>query len=148
MGLSIFSIIEVISFLKNNDYDKFNFKDELAIIYANDIEILFELCNGSISEELGEIAVSVLGNLENCISKAQIWLEHFNVKKDKAFTNAFDNGFEVSGIYFGKYGVGHQQKPLCEGFTISFNAINYYPCQFTVKFYRNMHPFAVEEWVQ
>ena len=64
MGLSIFSITEVISFLKNNDYDKFNFKDELAIIYANDIEILFELCNGSISEELGEIAVSVLENLE------------------------------------------------------------------------------------
>lgn len=83
MGLSIFSITEVISFLKNNDYDKFNFKDELAIIYANDIEMLFELCNGSISEELGEIAVSVLENLENCISKAQIWLEHFNVKKTR-----------------------------------------------------------------
>ncbi|MDE5741315.1 MAG: hypothetical protein K2H90_02585, partial [Oscillospiraceae bacterium] len=117
------------------------------IIYTDETEILFEINNDSIPDELTELAVSVLKNFDDCIKKSYNWLQHFNLKNDKWYSNALEEGFELYGIYFGKYGYGHQQKPLTYGFTISLKTKNDYPCIFTAKFRENMHPFAVEEWV-
>ena len=53
-------------------------------------------------------------------------------------------------MYFGTYTYGHEPEPVTNGFTLSFKAAGeYFPCKFTVKFCRNdMHPFAVEEWLE
>ena len=147
MSISICTYDEIINLLSNKKYDKFKFTNTYAIIYTDDAEILFEINNGSISDELAELAIDVLKNLDKCIKKAYNWLQHFNLKNDRWYSNALEEGFELYGIYFGKYGYGHQQKPLTDGFTISFKTKNDYPCIFTVKFRENMQPFAVEEWV-
>ncbi|MDE5860897.1 MAG: hypothetical protein K2H28_01745 [Ruminococcus sp.] len=99
------------------------------------------------SDENIELAIKVLKELKKCVDIAYKWLEHFNLKNDRWYPDALDEGFEISGIYVGKYECGHFRKPLKEGFTITFSTKNSYPCEFTVKFYKNMHPFAVEEWV-
>ena len=135
MSISICTYDEIINLLSNKKYDKFKFTNTYAIIYTDDAEILFEINNGSISDELAELAIDVLKNLDKCI------------KNDRWYSNALEEGFELYGIYFGKYGYGHQQKPLIDGFTISFKTKNDYSCIFTVKFRENMQPFAVEEWV-
>ena len=57
-------------------------------------------------------------------------------------------GYATGKDPFGKFEYGHQPKPATDGFTISFRTVNYYPCVFTVKFHKNMHPFAIEEWVE
>lgn len=147
MSISIYTFDEIINLLSNKKYDKFKFTNTYAIIYTDETEILFEINNDSIPDELTELAVSVLKNFDDCIKKSYNWLQHFNLKNDKWYSNALEEGFELYGIYFGKYGYGHQQKPLTYGFTISFKTKNDYPCIFTAKFRENMHPFAVEEWV-
>lgn len=147
MNIPIYTYDEIIDLLSNKKYDKFKFTNTYAIIYTDDAEILFEINNGSISDELAELAISVLKNLEECVKKSYNWLKDFYLKNDRWYSNALEEGFELYGIYFGEYGYGHQQKPLTDGFTISFNTKNDYPCIFTVKFRKNMHPFAVEEWV-
>lgn len=147
MSISICTFDEIINLLLNKKYDKFKFTNTYAIVYTDDAEILFEINNGSISNELAELAISVFKNLDEYIKKAYKWLQNFNLKNDRWHSNALDEGVELYGIYFGKYGYGHQQKPLTDGFTISFKAKNDYPCIFTVKFRENMHPFAIEEWV-
>lgn len=146
---SICTYDEIINLLSNKKYDKFKFTNTYTIVYTDtdDTEILFEINNGSISDELAELAIDVFKNLDNCIKKAYNWLDHFYLKNDKWYSKALDGGVEIYGIYFGKYGYGHQPKPLTDGFTISFITQKEYPCIFTVKFRKNMQPFAVEEWV-
>ncbi len=134
--------------MKNRNFEKFYFENDCAYIYSPETdEIIIEAPNNKISDEVIELAIKVFNERDKCASIAYKWLEHFNLKNDRWYPDALDKGFEISGIYFGKYGYGHQQKPFTEGFTISFRTINYYPCNFTVKFHKNMHPFAVEEWV-
>ncbi len=146
--IQAYSIPEVISFLENKNFEKFRFANDYAYIYAFNIdEIIIESLDNKMSDETIQFVIKVLKELKKCVDIAYKWLEHFNLKNDRWYPDALDKGFEISGIYFGKYGYGHYQKPLTDGFTISFSTKNSYPCEFTVKFYKNMHPFAVEEWV-
>lgn len=139
---------EIISFLENKNFESFRIaKDHVSIYSNNGIEIVIEAESNKISAENTELAIKVLKNLNECVSLAHKWLEHFNLKNDKWHPDALDEGFEVNGIYFGKYGYGHWPM-LTKGFNISFSTKNYYPCDFTVKFHENMWPFAVEEWVE
>lgn len=144
----VFSLSEIIRFLENRNFEKFCFANDYAYIYSSKTdEIIIEAPNNQISDEVTELAIRVFKELDKYVSMAYKWLEHFNLKNDRWYPDSLDKGFEISGIYFGKYGYGHQQKPFTDGFTISFSTKNYYPCDFTVKYHKNMHPFAVEEWV-
>ena len=144
----IFSRPKIIGFLENRNFEKFYFAHDCAYIWSPNIdEIIIEAPDNKISDEVADLAIKVLKELDKCVSIAYEWLEHFNTKNNRWYPDALDNGFEISGLYFGKYGYGHQQKPFTDGFTISFSTKNYYPCNFTVKFHKSMHPFAVEEWV-
>ncbi len=144
-----YSIPEVIRFLENKNFENFGFTNDHAYINVLGVDecIIIESTDNKVSDETIELAVKVLKELKKCVDIAYKWLEHFNLKNDRWYPDALDKGFEISGIYFGKYGYGHYQKPLTDGFTISFITKNSYPCEFTVKFHKNMHPFAVEEWV-
>ena len=132
---------ELLSLLKEKRFDDFSFREDFAVVYADDIEILFELSDSGISDELADLAVKVIESLDRCVMLSHKWLENF--RED----DGLEDGFEINGMYFGKYGCGHQQHPLEEGFTITFAPINFHPCEFTVKFHKNLHPFAVEEYV-
>lgn len=94
--------------------------------------------------------IDVLYHFDKCIQKAHGWLEHISLKNDKWYPHALDQGFAVYGMYFGTYTYGHDPDPVTNGFTLSFKAAGeYFPCIFTVKFCRSdMHPFAVEEWLE
>lgn len=143
-----YSISKVISFLENRNFEKFDFVKDYAYINVSGLEeFIIEAPDNKVSNENTELAIKVLKELKKCVEIAHKWLEHFNLKNDRWYPDALDKGFEVSGIYVGKYGYGHFQQPLTEGFTITFSTKNSYPCEFTVKFHENMHPFAVEEWV-
>ena len=142
-----YSLSEIISFMENKNFDNFDIaKDHASINSDNGIDIVIEAQGNKISDENAELAIKVLKNLNECVNSAYKWLEHFNLKNGKRHSDALDGGFEISGIYFGKYGYGHWPM-LTDGFTISFSTQNYHPCDFTVKFHKNMWPFAVEEWV-
>lgn len=147
MSISICTMDEVIACLSSKNFETFNMFDSYAVVYVNDIEIIFETENGAVSDALCEFAVSVLNDMEACIGKAHNWLTHFNLKQDRWSPDALDAGFAVSGIYFGKFGYGNRLHARCDGFAISFDTVNPYACGFTVKFHGNKTPFAVEEWV-
>ncbi len=143
-----YSIPEVIRFLENKNFENFGFTNDHAYINVLGVEdIIIESTDNKVSDETIELAVKVLKELKKCVDIAYKWLEHFNLKNDRWYPDALDKGFEISGIYFGKYGYGHFINYMTDGFTISFITKNSYPCEFTVKFHKNMHPFAVEEWV-
>lgn len=142
-----YSLPEIINFLKNKNLEKFYIGNNYASIYSHKVdEIVIEAPDDKISDEKITFAIEVLKHLDECVRKAYRWLEHFNLKNDRWYPDALDKGFEISGLYFGRYACGHNYND--DGFTISFSTKNYYPCGFTVKFHKNMHPFAVEEWVE
>mgnify|MGYP003294341065 CR=1 FL=1 len=142
-----YSLSEIIRFLENKDYEKFIIADNYASVWSIDsMEIIIEAPDNIIPDKNAELTVKVLKNLDECVSKAHKWLEHFNIKKDRWYPNALDKGFEVNGIYTGSYDCGHYPSKTY-GFTITFGCVNSYPCDFTVKFHENLWPFAVEEWV-
>lgn len=144
-----YTLPKIIKFLEHREFEKFVISNHYAYIRCLQTEeIIIDAPDNQIPEETAEQAIEVLNHLDECVSKANSWLSHFNLKGDKWYPDALDNGFEICGIYFGKYGYSHNPYPLTDGFAISFSTKNYYPCAFTVKyFYRNLWPFAVEEWV-
>ena len=146
----VYSKKEIVSFLKNRNYENFDFCNGYAYIYSHEAdEIIIEAPNGDIPNNTSECMIEVLNDLDECIRKAQERLERFDLKNDKIFPHALDKGFEVYGMYFGRLNFGHDPEPSGNGFYISLRTIEYYPCVFTVKFFRNdRHPVAVEEWVQ
>lgn len=146
---SIYSIPEVISFLENRNFENFGFTDDHAYIIVSSLEeFIIEAPDNKVSNENTELAIKVLKELEKCVELANKWLDDFNLKNDEWYPDALDEGFEVSGIYVGKYGYGPSYRlSLTDGFTITFSTKNSYSCEFTVKFNKNMRPFAVEEWL-
>lgn len=144
----VFSAEQIIDFLEKRNFESFCFNNGYAYILSHEAdEIFIEAPGNEISNETANLVIDVLNNLEECINKAYRWLEHIN-SDEKNYPHSFDKGFEVCGMYFGKYSYGHDPSPT-NGFSISFSTIEYYPCNFTVKFSpKNLHPFTVEEWVQ
>lgn len=102
------------------------------------------------TDEVCSFAAAVLKNLEQAVKAAQGWLAHFNLKGDRRHPDALDAGYEISGIYIGRYEDGSAEAPrlMTDGFKITFTPRNCYPCSFTVKYHKNMVPFAVEEYVE
>ena len=145
-----FSLKEIISLIESKDYKDFEFYEGCAHIGCLETEMFSaEAPDNEIpGEALGYIK-NVADDLDSCIRKALGWLEHFSLKNDKWYPDALDKGFKVCCIYFGKYTYGHDPEPVTNGFALSFRAVGYYPCLFTVKFCRSdKHPFAVEEWLE
>lgn len=143
----VYTLPKVINILKNRNFEKFYIGNDYASIYSYKVdEIIIEAPDNKIPDEKVTLAIEVLKHLDECVSNAHQWLEHFNLKNDRWYPDALDKGFEIIGLYFGRYAYGPNYND--DGFTISFRTKNYYPCGFTVKFFKNMHPFAVEEWVE
>ena len=140
---------EALDILRNSEFEKLDTWGGFAYINA-DPEIggiLIETQDNRLSENNRLLAIKVLEEFDDCVRKAQGWLEHFNLKGDKWHPDALDAGFEVSQVYIGHYQSGGM--PIMdEGFTITFRPINSYPCEFTVKYHKNLWPFAVEEYVE
>ena len=144
-----YSPAEVIAFLKKRNFEKFTLTDTSASLFMkNNGLFVLEASDRKISDETIELAVRMLGDLAKCVRLAKPWLEHFNLKNDRWHPDALDAGYEVSSIYVGTYDCGGPFRSPSLGVTISFSTVNYYPCQFTVKYHRNLWPFAVEEWVE
>ena len=144
----VFSAKRIVDFIEKRNFENFYFNNGYAYILSREAdEIFIEAHNNTIMNETAKLVIDVLNNLDECINKAHSWLNHLNLD-DKMFPHALDKGFEVCGRYFGKYSYSHDPSPT-NGFLISFSTIEFYPCKFSVKFHsNNMHPFAVEEWVQ
>ncbi len=146
MKLQKYTINELVESLVNGQFEKFRFTKFYGLAdLDNGTEVLFDLTDGKISDNLANFAVKVLNNLDKCIDKAYMWLN--KIKPDKMYSDAFDKGFDLYGITFGDFEYGHMKKPATNGFTLTFTPVNYYPCNFTVKYHENMWPFAIEEWV-
>ena len=139
---------QVIGFLENRRYDKFDFTETDAYIYTKDFVLVIEAPGGKITEDTAQFSVKLLTELDQCIKSAQPWLKHFNLRGDRWYPDALDKGFEVVSVYIGQYISGGTPRPPEDGFMITFDAVNSYPCGFTVKFHRNMWPYAVEEFVE
>jgi len=140
---------EVLDILRGREFEKLDSWGGFAYInaYPEVGGILLEVQDNKPSEKSILLAIRVLEELDECVRKAQGWLSHFNLKGDRWHPDALDAGFEVSQIYVGHYQSGGIPI-LDEGFTITFRTINNYPCEFTVKYHKNMWPFAVEEYVE
>lgn len=143
-----YTISRIITILENGNFEKFGFTDNSAYIYTHDYEIIIEASNHLISNKTVKFAIEVLKHLDECVSKAQSWLGHFNLKNDEFYPDALDKGYDINGIYIGKYKSGGVRRLIDYGFTITFSTKNYYPCGYTVKYHKNMTPFAVEEFVE
>lgn len=147
--MTYYSFPEIITFLETRNYEHFSFHNGYAYILSSEAEeFLIEVPDGRIPDETTALVTDVYNHLDHCVMMAHKWLEHFYLKNDKWFPNALDRGFEIGGFYFGRYMYGNTPAPQTYGFTITFCTKNDYPCRFTVKFHPNLHPFAVEEWVE
>ena len=147
----LFYNIEIISFLEKRNFEHFVFRNGCAYINSHEAdEIIIEAPDNQIPDERIQYVIDVLYHFDECVRKAHGWLEHISLKNDKWYPHALDQGFEVYGLFFGTFMYGHEPDPVTNGFTLSFQAAGeYFPCKFTVKFCRNdMHPFAVEEWLE
>ena len=145
----IYSIPEIITFLKQKEFENFDISEKKASIFMQEnATLVLEAFDGNVKEENIALAIEVLNNLDECVKKAQPWLGHFNLKHDKWYPDALDAGYEISGIYVGTWYHGAPFSTTMDGFTISFSTINYYPEQFTVKYTNRLWPIAVEEWVE
>ena len=114
------------------------------------IYLIIESEHQVFTDEICSFAAEVLKNLDQAVKAAQGWLAHFNLKGDRRYPDALDAGYEISGIYIGSYEDGSAEAPrfMTDGFKITFTPRNCYPCSFTVKYHKNMVPFAVEEYVE
>ena len=145
----IYSIPEIITFLKQKEFENFDISEKKASIFMQEnATLVLEAFDGNVKEENIALAIEVLNNLDECVKKAQPWLGHFNLKHDKWYPDALGAGYEISGIYVGTWYHGAPFSTTTDGFTISFSTINYYPEQFTVKYTKRLWPIAVEEWVE
>ena len=140
---------EIIRFLEDRNFDSFELSEDLAEIVTTDrYGIAIEAKGSAVSEEYVNLALGVLRDLDKHIGKAHLWLGNFNVKHDRWHPEGLDAGFELRSIYIGKYETGGERRFTYEGFMMTFGTVNYYPCEFVVKFHKNMQPFAVEEIVE
>ena len=142
-----YTIAEMLNALKEKKFENFRFFEKQAVTNIVDgqthIEVIFQSSGEVISTDFLDTAVKVLEQLDDCVKKAYGWL---NMCVDPENPNAFENGFEINGLFFGDItcGTGIHQN----GFSISFEAIDYCPLNFSVKFFgHNMQPVAVEQWV-
>lgn len=148
MAIQSYTVNKLLELLSNGKVEEFRYTNFYAITYLdNGAEILFDLNDGKIPFDLMNFAVKVFKNINKCINDAQSWLNDIKYD-DKMYSDAFDLGFELYGITFGKIEYGHQPKPATNGLIITFKTINYCPCIFSVKYNENMHPFAIEKYVQ
>ena len=143
---------EVIAFLESKDYEKFDFYEDerfgTATIDTKDgYEICIETVGGEITEENRLLALKVLKELDEAVNRARPWLGHFNLKHDRWHPDALDAGYVISFIYIGRYETGGMRRPQYHGFAITFDTVNPYPDEFTVKYLDNFNPFSVEETV-
>ncbi|MBP5379851.1 MAG: hypothetical protein J6Y64_09970 [Ruminococcus sp.] len=140
---------EIIRFLEERNFECFELSEALAEIATTEQYcIAIEAKDHVASEEYVNLALSVLRDLDKHIGRAQNWLGNFNVKHDRWHPEGLDAGFELRSIYIGKYETGGERRFTYEGFMMTFGTVNYYPCEFVVKFNMSMTPFAVEEIVE
>ena len=142
-----YTIAEMLNALKERQFENFRFFEKQAVVNIVDeqthIEVIFQASGGVIKTDFLDTAVKVLEQLDGCLKKAHKWLDFCADPDD---SNAFENGFEINGLFFGDvtYGTATAQN----GFSISFEAVDYCPLNFSVKFFgHNMQPIAVEQWV-
>ena len=145
----IYTREQILSALENKDLSVFAFWERgILCASAPDYAVWILSEDGQISEEKRQLAVAVLKDLKTHIERAHAWLSHFNLKHDRWYPNALDNGFRLTDICIGEFETSVQFRPKFEGFTLTFMPVNCYACEFTVKFLKNMNPISVEESVE
>lgn len=148
------TIEQIIGYLEDRNLEYFDITEDFAYaaISAHDRQIymIIESDHQVFTDEVCSFAAEVLKNLDQAVKAAQGWLAHFNLKGDRRYPDALDAGYEISGVYIGSYEDGSAEAPksVTYGFKITFTPRNCYPCSFTVKYHKNMVPFAVEEYVE
>lgn len=153
-----YTIEQIIGYLEDRDLEHFDITEDFgfARIFAGisgqeqKIYLVIESDHQVFTDEVCSFAAAVLKNLDQAVKAAQGWLAHFNLKGDRRYPDALDAGYEISGVYIGSYEDGSAEAPkfVTNGFKITFTPRNYYPCSFTVKYHKNMVPFAAEEFVE
>ena len=149
-----YTIEQIIGYLEGRNLEHFDITEDFAYaaISAHDRQIymIIESDHQVFTDEVCSFAAAVLKNLDQAVKAAQGWLAHFNLKGDRRYPDALDAGYGISGIYIGSYEDGSAEAPrfMTDGFKITFTPRNCYPCSFTVKYHKNMVPFAVEEFVE
>ena len=136
---------EVISFLKDGKMKSFRYGDGEFLIDCHKAgELCIQAPDGRIPDETKRLIYDVLDHLDECIEKAQAWLEHCCTNEA---LRIFDCEYELGGFEFGRFPFGHDPVSLTNGFSVWFSSTDYYPLGFTVKFTRNRQPFAIEQWI-
>ena len=153
-----YTIEQIIGYLEGRNLEHFDITEDFgfARIFAGiseqeqKIYLVIESDHQVFTDEVCSFAAAVLKNLDQAVKAAQGWLAHFNLKGDRWYPDALDAGYEISGVYIGSYEDGSAEAPkfVTDGFKITFTPRNCYPCSFTVKYHKNMVPFAVEEYVE
>ena len=151
--IELITVDELITYLERNETGKLDIYKGFAHAYidmqdSEAIELIIEAEDDKLSPEICAFTLKVFRELDENVKKALPWLKHFNLKNDRWYPNALDAGFKLSGMYVGNFNYAHYQHFTENGFALSFEAVNGYPCQFTVKYHTNMWPFTVEEWVE
>ena len=151
MECKYYTVSEIIADLEKGCFEKFEFFDDGTACTTDTTEyyeIRIETENGTVSEESRKLALEVLKNLDRHTARARLWLRNFNVKHDKWNPDGLDAGFAIDGIFIGCYETGGNYQPKYYGFMLTFRTVNYYPCEFYVKFNCNLNPFAAEICVE
>ena len=149
-----YMIEQIIGYLEGRNLEYFDITEDFGFAGISEqdqkISLIIESEHHVFTDEVCSFAAAVLKNLDQAVKAAQGWLAHFNLKGDRWYPDALDAGYEISGIYIGSYEDGSAEAPksVTYGFKITFTPRNCYPCSFTVKYHRNMVPFAVEEYVE
>ena len=147
------TLSELIACLEKNETGRIDIYRGFAYVFVDmpkgdAIELIIEAEDNKLSPEICAMTLKVFRDLDDCVKKAMPLLEHFDLKNDRWYPKALDAGFKLSGMYVGNFNHGHYQNFKHNGFALSFDAVNGYPCLFTVKYHTNMVPFTVEEWVE
>ncbi len=141
-----FSVKHIICLLGNRNFADFEFRNGCAYVYSREAgEIVIEAPDGQIPDILVGDVIKTLEHLDECIHKGHLWLKDAKIDLER-YPHALDKGFAVYGMYFGNCFWNDDLFPNGIGFTMTFTTVESYPLDFTVKFFSDRHPIALEVW--
>lgn len=108
---------ELLTELNKDNFEFFHIgKDECHVRLDDDLEIMVQLSNGSMSKKRMDLLKNILENYEKNISKA--------VQQLKAFDIDIGDNYFLYGIFVGEFNFGSHGRHLFDGFTVSLKREN------------------------